>query len=142
MKKETRDKLNEIFKDSPFLIGGSSSDSEIKSAQEVLGVSFSSDYVDFIKETGGAIVGAFPVFGLRHAEPMDDCLWSVVDVTMKFRNDKWPHSTDWYVVSTDHSGNPIGIDKNGAALSYDHDRGQIYKIADSFEDLLLYFLEQ
>lgn len=142
MKVETLNKLSSLFQEMHFLVGGPCSDVEIKIAQDVLGISFSNDYIDFIKTNGGAIIGAFPIFGLKHAEPMDDHLWSVVDVTIKFRNDQWPYASDWYIVSMDHSGNPIGINKDGIALSYDHDKKQLYKVANSFEDLLLSFLKQ
>ena len=109
---------------------------ELLKAEKVLGVKFADDYKELVQKYGGAVVGPFPIYGLRHAGPMDDHLWSIVDVTMQYRNEGWPETQESYIVSSDHAGNPIAITKNGRVVSYDHDVGELVDIADSFECFL------
>lgn len=130
-------KLDDLFTEFPFMKSEPVSIEEIAKAENHLGVQFSDDYREFIQNYGGAIVGAYPIFGLRHAGPMDENLWSVVDVTMRFRKEGWPSAGELYVVSTDHAGNPIMIANDGAVISYDHDFREIVRVADTFEDFVL-----
>lgn len=115
---------------------------ELSKAEKVLGVKFVDDYKEFVQKYGGAVVGPFPIYGLRHAGPMDDNLWSVVDVTMRYRNEGWPETQKLYIVSSDHADNPIAITKDGRMVSYDHDFGGMVDIAESFECFVLQCLEQ
>ncbi len=56
---------------------------------------------------GGAMVGPYPIFGLRPVEVMGDNHWSVVDVTRRYRIDGVAGTEDWVVFSEDHAGNPV-----------------------------------
>lgn len=133
----TWQKLEELFTKFPFMKASSVDENEISDAEQKLGIVFDSDYQEFIQRYGGAIVGPYPVLGLRHAEPMDVSQWSVIDVTENYRNEGWCGVEDWYIVSIDHADNPIGIDGKGDVYRSDHDFGVIEKIADSFEDYIL-----
>lgn len=137
MKSSTLELLNEFFTKQPLLKGGAVSPEEIELAQIALGVRFSEDYREFLEKFGGGIVGPYPIFGLRRSEPMDEHLWSVVDVTKHFRGQSWPGSDGWYVISMDHAGNPMGEEDSGRVLSYDHDAGEMVEIAPNFEAYLL-----
>jgi hypothetical protein len=143
MKPETWTRLDRQFADD-FAIAGQAitvaretpSDQEIAAAAELLGSNFDSDYVAFLKRYGGAIVGSLPVFGLRPVEVMG-VVWSVVDVTRRYRDQEWPGTADWYVISEDGYGNPIGIDSDGQVKVSDHDHGDVATLAPTFEDFLL-----
>lgn len=112
------------------------SNEEIAAAAESIGCVFDPDYVAFLRRYGGAIVGSLPVFGLRPVEVMG-VVWSVVEVTRRYRDQKWPGTADWYVISEDGYGNPIGIDPDGQVMVSDHDHGDIATLAPNFEDFLL-----
>jgi hypothetical protein len=72
---------------------------------------------------------------------MDENLWFVVDVTEHFRRQSWPGTDQWYVVSMDHAGNPIGVDDAGTVNSFDHDAGVMVQVASDFESFLLLCLD-
>jgi len=63
---------------------------------------------------------------------LGDDWWNVVHVTEHFLDDGWAGTSDWYVVSTDGSGNPIGIDAAGRVWISDHDTGRIEMLAADF----------
>ncbi|MDG2131687.1 MAG: SMI1/KNR4 family protein [Fuerstiella sp.] len=134
---DTKERLEERFTESPVLRASTTpSDTEINEAAQALGVSFDSDYREFVKLYGGAMVGPYPIFGLRPVEVMDDELWSVVTVTARYRETGIADVVGWYVVSEDHAGNPVGIDAEGKVWTYDHDFGGPAIIASSFEEYL------
>ena len=109
---------------------------EIDAASNELGIPFAADYREFIRRYGGAIVGPYPVFGVRAAEPMGKDDASVTQVTRQFRHKRWPGTEDWAVFSLDHAGNPIGFDKDGKVWISDHDAGVLEVIAPNFEKYL------
>ena len=82
------------------------------------------------------MVGPYPIFGLRPAEVMDDELWSVMTVTERFRGMGVAEVSSWYIISEDHSGNPVGVDADGKVWIYDHDFGGVTELAASFEDYI------
>ncbi len=136
MREETWARLEVEFGRFPQLRGEGVPVVEIDRAVARLGLSFPDDYRDFVARYGSAIVGAYPVFGLRPVEPMGN-EWSVVEVNQRYRADGWPGVDDWLIVSADHAGNPIGIGKDGRLWLSDHDFGDITVAAESFEDFLL-----
>lgn len=137
MKASTWEQLEKQFEEFPFMKAESVSEEEMNSIEASLGVRFDSDYKQFVLKYGGAIVSPFPIYGLRQAEPMDDELWSVSIVTMHYRNEGWPGTQDWYVISSDHADNPVGITPEGKVVSYDHDYGEMVDVAESFETYLI-----
>ena len=58
---------------------------------------------------------------------------SVFEITKRFRNDGWDGVDQWLIVSMDHSGNPVGLDKSGEIWISDNDHGCIDKLADNLE---------
>ena len=67
---------------------------------------------------------------------MGDDNWSVTQLTMYYRNQNWPGTENWYIVSDDGSGNPFGVDPEGKAWLSDHDTGEIVAVAEDFEEFL------
>lgn len=134
MSPETVDRLRSEFDSFPNMVAESRpNEEEIEQAAAELGVPFTDDYVEFVREFGGAMVGAYPIFGLRPVSVMGKRRWSVVEITKLYRQRSVPGADDWVVFSEDHAGNPVGFDTNGAVWTHDHDFGGITQLSDSFE---------
>ena len=112
------------------------SDAEIDRAETEIGVPFPVDYREFLRRYGGAMVGPYPIFGLRPAEVMGVDCWSAVAMTRWYRDDGVPGTEACVVISHDHAGNPIGIDRLGAVWIHDHDFGGPAPLAADFEEYL------
>lgn len=120
------------------LYGGSCTIHEILDAQEKLKVKFHPDFIDFLLKYGGGIVGSYYVYGLKKISLMGSELWSVIQNTQFYKEtQKWPGIGDWYIISEDGSGNPIGIDPEGKVWVSDHDNDfEKVKLANNFEEFL------
>ena len=137
MQKSTWERLDELFNKFPVMKAEPVSPSELRALCDHQGWVFHPDYSAFVVSYGGALVGAYPIFGLRQAEAMGEP-WSVIAATMQFRGDGWAGTENWYIISMDGAGNPIGMLTDGSerVFSYDHDGGQIYEVANSFENFI------
>lgn len=135
MMQDIWERLEIEFAQFPILKVGTVTKEEIDSASLSLGIPFPEDYREFLLRYGGAIVGPYSIFGLRAVEPMGN-QWSVTEVNQHYRAEKWPGVEKWLVISRDHAGNPMGIEKDGRVLVSDHDTGDISPIASSFEDFI------
>ena len=135
MNEETMARLTKKLSESPILRAETlPCEAEIDDASSELGVPFSSDYREFLLKFGAAMVGAYPIFGLRPVEAMGDDSWSVVAMTKRFRDDKVPLADGWVIVSIDHAGNPVGMDRDGSIWIHDHDFGGVTSLAKDFEE--------
>lgn len=112
--------------------------SEIEAAAMRLEIVLPPDYVEFVHRVGGAMVGPYPVYGLRVAEVMDQHT-DLVSLNEHYRAG-WGVSPEWLVVSADHAGNPFAVLPTGKVVRPDHDFGGADEIADSFEEFLHYCL--
>lgn len=121
----------------PELFGTGATDASIEVAELALGMRFDPDYREFLRLFGSGMVGSLPVLGLSKAEALGNDAWNVVATTKRFRADKWPGIADWYLVSIDGSGNPIGIGPDGCVRCSDLDVGDTTEAAPTF----LAFLE-
>ncbi len=83
------------------------------------------------------MVGAYPIYGLRPVAVMGDDSWSVVAMTKQFREENVPEAKGWVIISSDHAGNPVGMDRDGAIWIHDHDFGGVTRVASTFEEYLL-----
>jgi streptogramin lyase len=128
------ERLDEEFSRYPVLVARGAPDDAIRRAEAALGLAFSEPYREFLRRYGGAIVGSAAVHGLACAEAMGN--ESVVDLTARFRRDRWPGTEDWYIVSFDGAGNPVGLDERGEVWLSDHDTREIVRLASSFEEFL------
>jgi len=133
MRSDTLEVLEQKFRESPFLKGGTVPREEIDQAAAALGATLPPDYIEFVEKFGGGIVGPYPIFGLRKVNAMGR-VFSVVSITKDFRQQNWRGTENWVVVSEDHAGNPIGLAPDGKVWISDHDFGQITIVAESFED--------
>lgn len=111
---------------------------EILRAQQLMGLKFNKGYAKFLENYGGAMISGDLIYGLRKQDDMDRDTWSVVDKTYFYKNtQKWPDIDDWYIISDDGRGNPIGCKPDGSVWLSDHDAGfEQVKLADSFEEFL------
>jgi len=136
MRPQTWQAMDEMFREDPVLRAGEVPYEEIDAAAAQAGFQLGSDYREFVHRYGGGIVGPYRVYGLRRAPAMGRKEGSVFDITRDFIRQRWPGVNDWLVISTDHAGNPVGLDKDGKMWISDHDAGVVEVIANSFEDYL------
>jgi hypothetical protein len=137
MTNDTIERLNAEFAESAILYAESTpSATEVAEASREIGVPFSADYCEFLTAYGAAMVGPYPIFGLRPVAVMGNRRWSVVDVTREYRRNRLPSSDDWAIISEDHAGNPVGMDREGVIWIHDHDFGGIARIANDFEEYI------
>jgi hypothetical protein len=108
----------------------------IEEAEHVLGCDFDKQYREFLLRYGSGRVGPDPIYGVLPARDLRK-EWSVVEMTRHFREQGWPGVDEWYVISMDGRGNPIGMDARGRVRISDHDVGDMAVIARSFERFLL-----
>jgi hypothetical protein len=101
-------------------VGKPATDEQIIEAENKLGVTFSDDYIAFIKLFGGAYAG-IDIHAFENAESIGK--ESVIDLTLDVRTSH-PEVQNAYVISDDGSGNPIMINPNGEVLIYYHDCGE------------------
>lgn len=136
MSPDTIEKLNSEFAEFPIMCASEiPSQAEVESAEEVIGIPFSPDYKDFLLQYGGAMVGPYPIFGLRQAKVMGDNRWSVIEMTRRFRHDSGVEEiSSWIVFSEDQAGSPVGMDATGKVWIFDHDFGGVHAEAGSFEE--------
>lgn len=135
MNQDTITRLSNKLTESPILRAETlPSAEEVDDASNEIDVPFSSDYREFLLRFGAAMVGPYPIFGLRPVEVMGDDSWSVVTMTKQFRYDNVTAAKGWVIVSTDHAGNPVGMDQDGAIWIYDHDFGGVIPLAKNFEE--------
>ena len=119
MKPQTIAQLDELFRAMPLLVGTPVAREEIDAAEKQIGMPFDADYREFIARYGGAMVGSWPILGLRSSEVMG--AETVLEVTWTFRADGWSPTEDWLVISVDLAGNPIGLNAKGEVWLSDHD---------------------
>ncbi len=135
MNSDTLDRLDQMFAESPMMRAEDvPTQDEVDAASHEIGIPFPEDYREFLLRYGGAMVGPYPVFGLRPVDVMDDDRWSVVDITGEIRSERLDGVSKWLVFSEDHAGNPIGMDADGKVWIYDHDFGGVAKLAEDFEE--------
>ncbi len=139
MKDETWQQLDTEFAEFPFLRAPhGASIEELDAASTELGIPFPEDYRAFLHRYGGAIVGPYPIIGLRNAEIMGK--ESVIEVNRRYRAGQWPDIENWLIISVDHGGNPLGIAPDGRVWVTDHDFGVTDPVAENFEEFLLQLL--
>jgi hypothetical protein len=136
MRADTLRRLDDDFQKHPVTVAGQVPLPEVVALEQQAGFSLPQDYKDFVARYGGSIVGPYSVYGLRAADAMGDDETSALEVTQRFRNQQWRGTEAWLVISTDHAGNPIGLDKSGKVWISDHDAGVVEVIANSFEEYL------
>jgi len=136
MQQDTINTLDAFFQKTPIMKAGPVPRPEIDTALGNFQFSLPEDYLTFIEKYGGAIVGPYRIYGLRKAPSMGSKEASVLDITDRFVKQHWLGVENWLVISTDLSGNPIGLASDGKVWISDHDHGQVTVVATSFEEFL------
>ena len=131
--------LEDEYKKNPGWFGVPvENDKLIQEDQKILGLSFSKTYIMFLKKFGGYMGDGHVVYGLIPQSKGSCFDKSVIDRTDFFKKTQnWPDIKNWYIISDDGSGNPIGVDPEGKVWLSDHGAGfEHIKLADSFEEFL------
>jgi len=134
MKQELIDRLNDFFKENPVALGKKSTLEEIIQAEKSIGIKFDPAYALFLLNWGGCVVVASEIYGFKNCEFLDE--ETVIDLNETFREDDTEIPSDWLIIGSDHAGNPVAIDKEGKLLVKDYDLGEVFPLADSFEEYL------
>lgn len=137
MTKTMRELLDAKFEEFPVLVAGPAAPQAIQQIEEFGSFPLPESYREFVSRYGGAIVGAYPVFGSGASTAMADDQSSVIDMTDRFRADNWQGSDDSLVVSMDHAGNAIMLGQDGKIVCFDHDAGETDILAPTFERFIV-----
>lgn len=115
------------------------SDDIIKDMESELGLKFTEDYIEFLRCYGEAILGGYSVHGYADVS-IHGRVGSVVEKTEFYRDSDWPGIEDWYIISDDGRGNPIGCRADGSVWLSDQYSGfKAMQLASSF-DVFIYKL--
>ncbi len=140
MKEDTIQKVNTFFSQNPIAKGIPANQKQIEDAEEELGIKFDDDYVFFLLNYGGSMIGSAEIYGLtNNPELMDDT--NIVELTEAYRDEN-ENESDWLIIGSDYSGNSIGINKEGEVITYDHDLAEYFILANSFEEYILKSLQE
>lgn len=137
MSKTMNDLLDAEFEEFPVLVAGPARQSDFEKIEKFAGFPLPNSYRDFVTRYGGAVVGPYSVFGFGASDAMGANEGSVIDVTNRFRADRWPGSDRTLVVSMDHAGNAIMLGEDGEVVRFDHDSGDTETLARNFESFIL-----
>jgi hypothetical protein len=131
-------RIEEEFLKYPEDFGTSASEHLVNKAEDKLNLSFSDGYKNFVLKYGSGILPGHIIYGLIPLDVMGTICTNVMDKTNFYKlTQKWPDIGDWYVISDDGSGNPIGCKPDGSIWLSDHDAGfEQVKLADNFEEFL------
>lgn len=137
MKQSTILMLDKDYTEFPVLYAGPAPISEITKIEEYANFKLPAEYISFLEKYGGALVGPYPIYGSGAAEAMGAKETSVIEVTERFRQQKWPQSESALVISVDHGGNAILLTPDHKIIRFDHDFGTWEELGDNFEDFLV-----
>jgi len=134
MTSDTWQKLEDIYSECPGMRAEGVPQDEIDAASVELGIPFPSDYQQFLRRHGGGHAGSLTVSGLRRWKLAGRDDWSVIALTRRYRDQKYPGSDRWVIFSDDGFGNPVGFDQFGHIWLSDHNSGEFVCLEDSFEN--------
>lgn len=140
MNEKLREGLKRDQLQAPFMYGGAVPECELANLERQIGFELPADYRQFVSLFGGGTVVSEHIFGLRLSETLgaDDLAWVQ---TQRFREEGWPGIENLLVISTDASGNPVGLNKSGEVIISDLDVGCVNVAVLSFEGYLLKFID-
>lgn len=136
MTPELKSVLDLVFNQHPILMAGPVHPSEVPSLERYAGFQLPQDYKTFVVEYGGAIVGPYPIYGLRRAEPMGMKDESARAVTERYKAQMAPGIEKWLIISMDLSGSPIGIVPSGEIWISDVEWGIVERMSPTFSSFL------
>ena len=129
--------LDAQFKKFPMLAAGPAASDLVEGMEQFAGFGLPESYKAFVSRYGGAIVGPYSIFGVGASAAMGNDEGSAVEITSRFREQKWPGTDDSLVISRDHAGNAIMLSADGAIRRFDHDTGNSEMLASCFDEFLL-----
>jgi len=149
MDNDLRNKINDFlrtpFDDGSSLKGVPATDEEIKDSEQKLNYKFSDDYIEFIKEFGGAYLGV-NIHAFNNHSMMSK--QTVTEITQEFRNSYKERSTEELinksvVIAIDGSGNPILISSDGKVIIVYHDSEDDKEIlANNFNEFIIKIIDK
>lgn len=135
----TKDFLEALATDvgeDPVLVAGAPKKEQITEVEEYANFILTEDYAHFLERFGAVIAGPYSIYGLGASEAMGSNERSVIEVTERFRRDKWPGVDNSLVISMDHAGNAITLNAQGEVHRFDHDAVETTMIASAFGDFV------
>ncbi len=107
-------KFKDIIKDyEDFTAVGGAQDEQIKNAEEELGLKFSKEYKDFLKEHGAACANGHEFLGICESKRLN-----IIDATLKAKKKNEAISGDLYLIED------VGIDK---ILTWQNADGKLFQ---------------
>lgn len=107
-------KLTDIIKEyEDFTAVGGASNEQIKEAEEELGLKFSKEYKEFLKEYGAACANGHEFFGLCESKRLN-----IIDATLKAKKKNKSISDELYLIED------VGIDK---ILTWQNADGKLFQ---------------
>ncbi len=107
-------KFKDIVKDyEDFTAVGGAQDEQIKNAEEELGLKFSKEYKDFLKEHGAACANGHEFLGICESKRLN-----IIDATLKAKKKNETVSDDLYLIED------VGIDK---ILTWQNADGKLFQ---------------
>ena len=107
-------KFKDIVKDyEDFTAVGGAQDEQIKNAEEELGLKFSKEYKDFLKEHGAACANGHEFLGICESKRLN-----IIDATLKAKKKNETVSNDLYLIED------VGIDK---ILTWQNADGKLFQ---------------
>lgn len=129
--------LDAIFSEDPVLVAGAPDGGSVNALEAFVPFSLPDSYLEFVRRYGAGIVGPYPIFGIGASEAMGRGDASAIDATLRYREQRWPGTDGALVISADHAGNAITLDRAGAVRRFDHDSAVAETLAASFEEFAL-----
>jgi len=136
--KKLKEKITNLIMIDCDLHGRPATDTEISEAELELGLKFNEQYTDFIKIFGGAF-GGIEIHAFDNGDLIGN--ETVTELTKEFRKTYSEHLTEdlmqSFAISDDGAGNPILINQDGHIIIFLHETGEVQKMHNSLEELLL-----
>ena len=126
----------------PFMFARAATLEEIRAEEKRVGMMFPNQYCEFLKIWGGAMIGAYPIFGTDAVDLMDTRLNTVSSVTEFYREQGWRDVDSNLVVSQNHGGDPVLLTADGSLFVSSHDKIANTVSWSSFEDYIKWCLNR
>ncbi|WP_280191011.1 SMI1/KNR4 family protein [Delftia sp. PS-11] len=119
----------------PFMFSEGAGENKIQELIEIYHDLLSSQYQEFLRFSGGAVIGAYPVYGVSSVDLMDAHFNTANKVTKKYEEDGMIEKGRFLVISENHAGDPIYLNLDGSVVESSHDGFQ-YKSWENFNEFI------
>jgi len=114
-------RLNELKKKYPFMYSKPATEEELMILESYSGWRIPEECIEFLRFSSGAVVGAYPIYGVNPNELMGKNRNTIISATTDFRLDGWSFGEEFIVISENHAGDPVLLNKDGFVLMQSHD---------------------